>query len=61
METPDSYAAVERMIHLGDFMLSDLERLLDDLHKQKRISAIEHETLLELAWHTSLKSVPLLK
>lgn len=56
MEMPDSYAAVEKMIHLGEFMLSDLEHLLDNLRRQERISGAEHEALLELAWNRSIPS-----
>lgn len=54
METMDSYGAVEQMIFRGEYLLSDVERLLDTLHKQQRISASEHETLLELAWNKSI-------
>ena len=50
MERLDSYAAIKNKIQLGEVMLSELERLLDTLHKQKLITPSELETLLELAW-----------
>ena len=46
----DSYTTVERMIHQKELGLSELEHLLDDLLKQKNITAAEQETLLALAW-----------
>ena len=42
------------MIQLGEVMLSDLERLLDTLHRQEMITSSEQETLLELAWSKSI-------
>ena len=50
MERQNSYAAIEKMIQLGEVMLSNLERLLDTLHRQEMITSSEQETLLELAW-----------
>ena len=54
MERPDSYAVIEQKIQLGEVMLSDLERLLDTLHRQQLITASEQEALLELAWSKSI-------
>lgn len=50
MEKPNSYAAIEKMIQRGEVMLSDLERLLESLHRQQLITNSEQEALLELAW-----------
>lgn len=50
MQTSNSYAALEEMIQRGQITLSKLEHLLDDLQRQERITASEHEALLELAW-----------
>ena len=53
METSDSYLVTEKMIRLGEIMLSELEHLLDSLEAQQLINAKEHEDLLELAWKLS--------
>ena len=50
MERLNSYAAIENMIRQGDILLSDLERLLNALHKEERITSSEQEALLEMAW-----------
>jgi hypothetical protein len=55
MQSSDSYVTIEKMIHLGEFMLSDLERLLETLHRQERITNSEQEALLELAWRLSIR------
>lgn len=57
MERSDSYVAVENMIERGEIMLSDLEHLLESLHRQERISPAEREALLEHAWSKSIKSL----
>lgn len=53
MTTPDSfsdsYIVVEKMIHLGELMNSELEHLLDVLERQELITPAEHKALLELA------------
>jgi hypothetical protein len=54
MERLDSYAAIENKIRLGEVMLSEVERLLDTLHRQKLITPSELETLLELAWSKTI-------
>ena len=59
MERSESYAALERMIHSDEIPLSDLERLLDVLHRQKHITALEQESLLELAWGVRVRTHPL--
>ncbi|HSL30016.1 MAG TPA: hypothetical protein VK900_12510 [Anaerolineales bacterium] len=58
MERSDSYAAVEEMIDRGEIMLSDLEHLLEALHRQERISPAEREALLEVAWTKSVQTLP---
>jgi hypothetical protein len=49
METSDHYIVVERMIRLGEVLMSELEHLLNALQEQGLISTSEHQTLLELA------------
>jgi hypothetical protein len=49
METSDHYIVVERMIRLGEVLMSELEHLLDSLEEQGLISTSEHQTLLALA------------
>ncbi len=53
MTTPDSlsdsYLVVEKMIHLGELVFSELEHLLDVLEGQGLITPSEHIALLELA------------
>lgn len=58
MATRDAYPSVERMIYRGEIMLSDLERLLEFLHRHERITRSEQETLLELAWSRNINSLP---
>lgn len=58
MERLDSYAAIKNKIQLGEVMLSELERLLDTLHKQKLITTSELETLLEMAWSKTIDHNP---
>jgi hypothetical protein len=58
IEPSDSYAAVEKLIQVGEVMLSDAERLLDTLRKQERITPSEQEALLELAWRMRMNSHP---
>ena len=45
----DSYIVVERMIHLGELVFSELEHLLDVLEGQELITPSEQVALLELA------------
>ena len=54
MESLDSYAAIENKVQLGEVMLSEVERLLDTLHRQQLITNSELETLLELAWSKTI-------
>jgi hypothetical protein len=49
METSDHYIVVERMIRLGEVLMTELEHLLDSLEGQELITPSEHQTLLELA------------
>jgi hypothetical protein len=49
MGSSDSFLVVERMIRLGEIVLSELGRLLDTLEEQQLITPTEHEDLLELA------------
>jgi hypothetical protein len=53
MTTPDSlsdsYLVVEKMIHLGELVFTELEHLLDVLEGQELITPAEHSALLELA------------
>ena len=49
METSDHYIVIERMIRLGEVLMSELEHLLDALEAQELITSSEHETLLDLA------------
>jgi hypothetical protein len=57
MEKSESYALVESMVQRGEIILSDLEHLLESLHSQNRITSLEQESLLELAWTLYLKKV----
>jgi hypothetical protein len=43
MQRSNSYAAIENMIRQGEILLSDLERLLNALHKEERITSTEQE------------------
>ena len=54
IQKSDSYIAVEKMIRLREIRLSDLEHLLDTLQRKQRITTLEHEALLELAWTLSV-------
>ena len=58
MDSSDSYLVIERMIQMGEVMLSELERLLDTLEEQNLITTAEHEALLELAWKLSIGRTP---
>jgi hypothetical protein len=49
METSDHYIVIERMIRLGEVLISELEHVLDSLEQQEMITRSEHQTLLELA------------
>ena len=49
METSDSYIVAEKMIRLGEVLMSDLVHLLDSLEAQALITPAEHQKLLELA------------
>ena len=49
METSDHYIVMERMIRLGEVLMSELEHVLDALEKQELITPSEYQTLLELA------------
>jgi hypothetical protein len=49
METSDHYIVVERMIRLGEVLMSELEHLLHSLEEQELITLFEHKTLLDLA------------
>jgi hypothetical protein len=53
METSDHYIVVERMIRLGEVLMTELEHLLDSLEGQELITSSEHQTLLELARRSS--------
>jgi hypothetical protein len=57
MEKSESYALVESIIQRGEIILSDLEHLLESLHSQNRITSLEQESLLQLAWTLRLKKV----
>ena len=50
METSDHYIVIERMIRLGEVLMSELEHVLRSLEEQELITASEHKYLLELAW-----------
>ena len=54
MDLSYAYVEVENMIRRGEVQLSDLERLLEGLQREQRITLREQERLLELAWSTSL-------
>lgn len=49
MEASDHYIVVERMIRVGEVLMSELEHLLDSLEAQELITSTEHKTLLDLA------------
>jgi hypothetical protein len=49
MENSDHYIVVERMIRLGEVLMTELEHVLDSLEEQELITPSEHKTLLELA------------
>lgn len=48
MDTSDHYIVVERMIRLGEVLMSELEHLLNSLEEQALITSAEHAKLLEL-------------
>lgn len=56
METSDHYIVIERMIRLGEVLMSELEHLLDALESQELITSSEHQTLLALAQRLNLDS-----
>jgi hypothetical protein len=62
MTTPDSlsdsYLVVEKMIHLGELVFSELEHLLDVLEGQELITPSEHCALLELARKLNIDRSP---
>ena len=62
MTTPDSlsdsYLVVEKMIHLGELVFSELEHLLDVLEGQELITPSEHSALLELARKLNIDRSP---
>jgi hypothetical protein len=62
MTTPDSlsdsYLVVEKMIHLGELVFSELEHLLDVLEEQELITPSEHSALLELARKLNIDRSP---
>ena len=62
MTTPDcysdSYLVVEKMIHQGELVFSELERLLDVLEGQEHITPSEHRALLELAMKLNKDQLP---
>jgi hypothetical protein len=49
METSDHYRVIERMIRLGEVLMTELEHVLGVLQEQELITPSEHQTLLELA------------
>lgn len=57
MEGSNSYTSVERMIQVGEIMLSDLERWLVILRRQELITATEHDALLKLAWNMNVNQI----
>ena len=57
MEGSNSYTRVERMIQVGEIMLSDLERWLVILRRQELITATEHDALLKLAWNMNVNQI----
>jgi len=54
----DSYMVVEKMIHLGELVFTELEHLLDVLEGQELITASEHVGLLDLAKKLNIKKSP---
>ena len=57
METSDHYIVVERMIRLGEVLISELEHLLDSLEHQELITHAEHQTLLDLARRLNIDNI----
>jgi len=49
MDASDHYIVVERMIRRNEVSLTELQRLLNSLEEQERITPDEHQALLELA------------
>ena len=49
IKPPLTTLVIEKMIRLGEVSMSELQHLLASLEEQGRISAAEHQALLELA------------
>jgi hypothetical protein len=58
MTASDSYIVVEKMIRLGEIVMSELVSLLDTLQEQGLITPKEHKALLELAKRLNRENTP---